>query len=718
MSPVEQAKLFAPSGQSFASHEEWFSWLQDRLGRPDLPPNAPMVLDLFAGCGGMALGFEAAGFKTIGYEMKPDAVNTYNANLAGSCNEQKLSLGMPDAMPVDVVIGGPPCQPFSQIGYQQGRRDPRDGFPIFLDAVRRIDPKIAIIENVRGLLYKNREYVGQTIRELESFGYKVFVELINSADFGVPQKRERVVIVATKVGWEWPEPSVSHPVSAGIALGPSSVAAYADSKFLSKKVDKYIATYEAKSQCATPRDLHLDRPARTVTCRNLHARTADMLRIKLPDGRRRMLHVKEAALLQSFPPWFAFKGNTVEQYEQIGNAVPPLVALALAQQVRRFVENPAMTKVAKKASSKLVERALSIPASEQRIEEALQILQDLGVRLKGLPPMRQKRLGMALLAAANMTLETEWREAKSVSKDAKAIPLTTKQFYLYWNEHFGTKYALGGYDDVKRLEVDPLLRYRVVELKLVPTKSGRPGGGKTYNASSRGYSLTEEARDLLRSFGKRTYGAQLSNFRQSLGLASDRLSRHHEIGTVPITLPDGSKLLLSQTHHNEIQRAVISRFLPRFAPGSEVLYIANTGVQKSRSTSSRTIEPTNVVFREDDLKRLRILLDQKKKLPDVILYDRKRNWVFLIEAVHSKNPISEIRHLALAEATSKCTAGRIYVTAFLDRAGFAKFSREIDWKTEAWIADEPEHLVHFDGERFLGPYESQPTRSKAKKKKI
>jgi hypothetical protein len=132
-----QANFF---GDGFADHHGWLEWLHETLPKPNLHPDAPLVIDLFAGCGGLALGFEAQGFRTVGYEMKPVAVRTYNANLHGRCEETFLKVGIPEGQ-TDVLIGGPPCQPFSQIGYQRGKEDSRDGFPIFLDAVRRIQPK-------------------------------------------------------------------------------------------------------------------------------------------------------------------------------------------------------------------------------------------------------------------------------------------------------------------------------------------------------------------------------------------------------------------------------------------------------------------------------------------------------------------------------------------------------------------------------------------------
>jgi DNA (cytosine-5)-methyltransferase 1 len=290
------------------------------------------VVDLFAGCGGLALGFRSAGFDTVGFEIDPVACATYRKNLKDPCIEAELQPGfeLPDC---DVLIGGPPCQPFSVGGKQAGLDDARDGFPTFLDAVMRLNPKIALIENVRGLLYRNKRYFEEIGNRLISLGYKVHFELLNAKKFGVPQNRERVIIVATHVGWEWPSHE-ANMVMAGEALGPLANQYDDKSFFLTPNIDAYIARYEKASQCINPRDLHLDRPARTLTCRNLHGRTGDMHRIKLPDGRRRSLTVREAARLQSFPDWFQFEGRENEQFQQIGNAVAPLFAYRLAEQVK------------------------------------------------------------------------------------------------------------------------------------------------------------------------------------------------------------------------------------------------------------------------------------------------------------------------------------------------------------------------------------------------
>ncbi|MDJ0660308.1 MAG: DNA (cytosine-5-)-methyltransferase [Crocosphaera sp.] len=231
-----------------------------------------LVVDLFAGCGGLSLGFEAQGFETYGLEKDQDCCYTYEQNLQGKCEQIELTINskLPAA---SVIIGGPPCQPFSVGGKQKGLTDSRDGFPIFINAIKQVKPDIWLFENVRGLLYKNKWYFEEITQALQELGYIIEWKLLNSVC------------------------------------------------------------------CKRPRDLHLDKPARTLTCRNLAGATGDMQRIKLPDGRRRRLSIREAARLQSFPDWFEFSGSETSCYNQIGNAVSPLLAFYLARSVRDYLES-------------------------------------------------------------------------------------------------------------------------------------------------------------------------------------------------------------------------------------------------------------------------------------------------------------------------------------------------------------------------------------------
>jgi len=162
-----------------------------------------VVLDLFAGCGGLSLGFEAAGFRTVGYEMDSPAACTYNKNLLGACNAVKLHLDF-EYPRADIVIGGPPCQPFSVRGYQKGVADTRNGFPMFIDAIKKVRPSLFLFENVRGLLYANKWYFEMVLNELSKMGYIVDYKLLNVVEYGVPQNRERLFVVGHKGGLKFP----------------------------------------------------------------------------------------------------------------------------------------------------------------------------------------------------------------------------------------------------------------------------------------------------------------------------------------------------------------------------------------------------------------------------------------------------------------------------------------------------------------------------------
>ncbi len=298
-----------------------------------------IVIDLFAGCGGLSLGFEAQGFKTIGYEKDKDACDTYNQNLKGACHNEELTIDTEYSVSCDVLIGGPPCQPFSAFGKKLGIKDSRDGFPIFVSAVKKIKPKIFLFENVRGVLFKrNKWYLDQIIEVIENEGYYVDYKLLNARCFNVPQNRERVFVVGYKNGdFTFPQRH-NKTVTSGDALGESAFQAPINSKFLTKSMDEYIAKYEKASYCINPRDLNLDKPARTLTCRNIAAPTSDMHRIRLSDGRRRRLFIREAARLQSFPDWFHFAGNDDRVFYQIGNAVPPVLSYYTAQSVKDYLK--------------------------------------------------------------------------------------------------------------------------------------------------------------------------------------------------------------------------------------------------------------------------------------------------------------------------------------------------------------------------------------------
>lgn len=160
---------------------------------------------------------------------------------------------------------------------------------------------------------------------------------------------------------------------------------------------------------------------------------------------------------------------------------------------------------------------------------------------------------------------------------------------------------------------------------------------------------------------------------------------------VPVVLPNGLKAEMSPGIHNELQRAIVEGFAARFAPGAVVLYLGDTAEKR-------------FVIETDLLKRLNIPEMNHDKLPDVVLFDENKGWLFLIEAVTTHGPVSPKRHAELESSLKDCPMGRVYVTAFLNFASFKKYASDIVWESEVWISEFPDHMIHFNGDKFLGPY--------------
>jgi type II restriction enzyme len=398
-----------------------------------------------------------------------------------------------------------------------------------------------------------------------------------------------------------------------------------------------------------------------------------------------MLTVREGARLQGFPDWFEFQGSPYEQYEQIGNAVAPLMSLALAQQVKRVLESP-VSSITKKYSRYCMEqRLVTLNPIETKKEQALNIIKSIGIPVREMTPRRRERLGLALLAVAHLQPETPWSQALSYLEQGPK-PMTTREIIRFWNLHYGEKIADSSYDDVRRKDLIYLVESGLVE------KSAADSTADT-NDGMREYAMSQNGLRLLRAYGTDQWEVALLNFRDQMGVLTDRLSKAREFKMVPITLPNGEIIKLSPGPHNRIQKAVVEQFLPRFAHQSiELLYLGDT-------------EQKILCIDNQRLKQLGLSKLDRTMLPDILAYEAERNWLFIIEAVHSSNPINPLRHLQLRKLTQDSKAGIIYVSAFENMKAFAKFSKEISWETEVWVADNPDHMIHFDGERFLGPYE-------------
>ena len=194
------------------------------------------------------------------------------------------------------------------------------------------------------------------------------------------------------------------------------------------------------------------------------------------------------------------------------------------------------------------------------------------------------------------------------------------------------------------------------------------------------------------TFGTAQWHSALSSWLESRETLVAKYAAQREMEMVPLVLEDGTQLKLSPGEHSELIRDIVVEFGPRFVPGAEVIYLGDTGAKED-------------FLRRRRLAQLGVQVDRKGKLPDVVLYWPKKDWLLLIESVTSHGPVDGKRHHELRELFRDSNPGLVYVTAFPTRKTMSKYLGEISWDTEVWIAEAPTHMIHFNGERFLGPYE-------------
>lgn len=182
----------------------------------------------------------------------------------------------------------------------------------------------------------------------------------------------------------------------------------------------------------------------------------------------------------------------------------------------------------------------------------------------------------------------------------------------------------------------------------------------------------------------------MKNFIDTVGKLSEVYLKERELIQIPVMFENGELIKLSAGKHNEVQAAIVEQFAPRFTNGGTLLYLGDTAKK-------------DLFVDLIELQHLGIPIDQHSKLPDVVIFDRKRNWLFLIEAVTSHGPVSPKRLLELEDLLKNCNVGKVYVSAFPDMKEFKKHSNNIAWETEVWLMEVPDHMIHFNGDRFMGP---------------
>ncbi len=315
---------------------------------------------------------------------------------------------------------------------------------------------------------------------------------------------------------------------------------------------------------------------------------------------------------------------------------------------------------------------------QKLINEALYIIDKLGVPIERMSQRRMERMAMAFLALANVKKSSEWSLVDSFHS------LRTREIIKYWNNNFYEKICESSYDDIRRKD----LKLTVLAGIIIPS-ARHPTAAR--NDGTRAFALSPEYALLIKAFRSKSWEDDVKNFLANKVTLEERLSDKRDLSLIPVYFPSGKTSEFSPGKHNELQKAIIEEFLPRYGYGAEVLYVGDAANKFLHLEKER-------------LEELNFFELSHGELPDVIAYSKQKNWLYLIEAVHSSGPISPIRLLELKKLTEQCTADIIFVTAFLSRNTFRQFAPDIAWETEVWIAEAPDHVVHFDGEKFLGPY--------------
>ena len=312
------------------------------------------------------------------------------------------------------------------------------------------------------------------------------------------------------------------------------------------------------------------------------------------------------------------------------------------------------------------------------VMQAREVLRQLGL------PSRQtnERSALTLLALLNLTPDKVWAEIES-----PMLGITPMMNFM--RDHYGKRYAPNSRETVRRQTVHQFVAAGI--LRVNPDDPHRPT-----NSGLTAYQIPSELIEVLRQYGSTQWDSAVTAWLDDVPGLLARWEKEREMEKLPITLPDGSEVSLTPGGQNPLVKAVVEEFCPRFTGNGQLLYLGDTADKLA-------------VYDKPALSAVGVVVDEHGKMPDLVILDSSKNWLALVEAVTSHGPMNSKRREELAALFANSKAGIVYVTAFLDRKTLANYLDEISWETEVWVAESPTHMIHFDGERFLGPYDSNST---------
>lgn len=311
--------------------------------------------------------------------------------------------------------------------------------------------------------------------------------------------------------------------------------------------------------------------------------------------------------------------------------------------------------------------------AQKKIDDALNILKILGLP-KG---QHNERSALTLLAILNLKPNSTWNKIEQ-----PLIGITPIMDFS--RDEYGKEYAPNSRETFRRQTM-----HQFVDAGIATYNPDEPG--RAINSPKACYQITPEAFTTIKTFRTKHWKSSLTIFLKQKKTLAQRYAMERNMEMIPVEIAKDKKIKLTPGSHSELIRDIITEFAPRYAPASEVIYVGDTGDKIG-------------YFQKHELNKLGVTIDKHGKMPDVVLFYRKKNWLLLIESVTSHGPVDSKRHHELAELFMNSKIGLVYVTAFPNKSVMGKYLSDISWETEVWIADNPTHLIHFNGKRFLGPY--------------
>ena len=268
-------------------------------------------------------------------------------------------------------------------------------------------------------------------------------------------------------------------------------------------------------------------------------------------------------------------------------------------------------------------------------------------------------------------------------KDASNPLMGITPIMDFIKEHYGRNYAPNTRETIRRQTM-----HQFVDAGIAIPNPDDPL--RPINSPKWVYQIEEKTLKLIKSYGSRTWKSKVADYFVGYTSLAERYASSRKMNKIPLKI-EGKEYSLTPGAHSNLIKSIVENFGPRFAPGGKILYVGDTGSKLG-------------YYDEKGFKKLGLKFDSHGKFPDVVIYEKKKKWLLLIEAVTSHGPVNPKRLSELKKLFAKSKAGLVYVTAFPDKRTMARYLSEISWETEVWVAENPSHLIHFDGVRFLGPY--------------